>query len=199
MTADELTTADDVRWIDGLRARSSRAVQALHDRVRAGLGAAFGGRADVSDADLDDFVQDAVLRTLERLDSFRGESAFSTWAMAIAVRSSLTSLRRRRWTQPSLEDFAQPLDRRDSSAAGERSELISLLRDAIDAELTARQRQVLTAELDGVPTVVLAEQLSTTPGAIYKITHDARKKLKRALERAGVDARSVAETLGGNG
>ena len=53
MTADELTTADDVRWIDALRARSSRAVQALHDRVRAGLGAALGGRADVSDADLE--------------------------------------------------------------------------------------------------------------------------------------------------
>jgi DNA-directed RNA polymerase specialized sigma24 family protein len=54
---------------------------------------------------------------------------------------------------------------------------------------------VLLGELDGIPQVVLADRLSATPGAIYKVSHDARKKLKAVLERAGYDATSVEEVL----
>jgi RNA polymerase sigma-70 factor (ECF subfamily) len=36
-----------------------------------------------------------------------------------------------------------------------------------------------------VPTDVLAERLGTTRGAIYKTLHDARAKLRRALEESG--------------
>ncbi len=36
-----------------------------------------------------------------------------------------------------------------------------------------------------VPTDVLAERLGTTRGAVYKTLHDARAKLRRALEESG--------------
>ena len=36
-----------------------------------------------------------------------------------------------------------------------------------------------------IPTDVLAERLGTTRGAIYKTLHDARAKLRRALEESG--------------
>ena len=36
--------------------------------------------------------------------------------------------------------------------------------------------------LNGVPIDVLAEQLETTRGALYKTLHDARRKLRLALE-----------------
>jgi RNA polymerase sigma-70 factor (ECF subfamily) len=39
--------------------------------------------------------------------------------------------------------------------------------------------------MDEVPTDVLAERLGTTRGAIYKTLHDARAKLRRALEESG--------------
>lgn len=200
MTSAAPRTLADDDWIAGLRAGESEATAALRARIRRGIGAALAGRADVTDADLEDFTQDAVLRVLERIDTFRGDSKFSTWAMAVAVRVSLTALRRRRWAAMPLDERLEELVSPDwagntGAASGAREELIAALRAAIVAELTPRQRQVLLGELDGIPQIVLAERLSATPGAIYKTSHDARKKLKAALARAGFDTETVQQTL----
>jgi len=51
--------------------------------------------------------------------------------------------------------------------------------------LTPRQREVLIAlAIDGVPTEDLARRLDTTPGALYKTLHDARRKLRANLVEA---------------
>jgi RNA polymerase sigma-70 factor (ECF subfamily) len=48
--------------------------------------------------DTEDLVQETVLRALEKLSTFRGDSAFSTWLVAIGVRAVLDHLRaRKRW------------------------------------------------------------------------------------------------------
>lgn len=200
MEAVTASTVANDEWIAGLKAGRSDLTAALRGRVREGLGAALADRRDVTDADLDDFTQEALLRVLDRLDSFRGDSRFTTWAMAVAVRVSMTELRRRRWA-------TEPLDERlielaapgppggDGNTSGIRGELLSTLRTAIAEQLTPRQRQVLLGELEGIPQVVLAERLSATPGAIYKVSHDARKKLKAGLERVGYDAGAVEEAL----
>jgi RNA polymerase sigma-70 factor (ECF subfamily) len=48
--------------------------------------------------DTEDLVQESLLRALEKLGSFRGESAFGTWLVAIGVRAALDHLRaRKRW------------------------------------------------------------------------------------------------------
>ncbi len=194
-----LTFSKDV-WIAGLKGGRSDLTATLRARIRRGLAAALVGRSNVSDADLDDFTQNAVIRILERLDTFRGESGFTTWAMAVAVRVSLTELRRRVWTDTPLDERLEVLARPEQSgmpggATDELAEMLAALRGAIADALTPRQRQVLLAELEGIPQVVLAERLGSTPGAIYKTSHDARKKLKAALERKGFDARIVRETL----
>lgn len=193
-----ITTNDE--WIAGLRAGDTDVMAALRHRIRRGLGVALSGRSDVDDADLDDFTQDSVMRVLERLDTFRGDSGFATWAMAVAIRVSMTALRRRRWAVRPLEDVhnepASPsVPETHGSAASVRDELLTVLRTAIDQALTPRQRQVLLAELEGVPQVVLADRLSSTPGAIYKTSHDARKKLKVALTRKGFGAETVRQML----
>jgi RNA polymerase sigma-70 factor (ECF subfamily) len=40
--------------------------------------------------------------------------------------------------------------------------------------------------LNGVPIDVLAERLNTSRGALYKTLHDARRKLRKHLEDAGL-------------
>ncbi|NJL95727.1 MAG: hypothetical protein HC915_19350, partial [Anaerolineae bacterium] len=50
-----------------------------------------------------DFAQDAVLRVLDNLHTFRGDSQFITWAMKIAARVAVSELRRARWKDFSLE------------------------------------------------------------------------------------------------
>lgn len=192
--AAELSSND---WLTGLRAGESSIVAALRARIRDGLRAALARRTQADDADLDDFAQESVLRILDRLHTFRGDANFTTWAMAIAIRVSLTALRKRRWAGKPLQelDFEPEAIGPIGGPSSERSELLHVLHDAIQEHLTPRQRQILLGELAGVPQVVLAERLSATPGAIYKVSHDARKKLKTVLAAAGFDARTVRNTL----
>ena len=77
-------------------------------------------------------------------------------------------------------------DRATPQAAVETSELLAGLREAIEHELSPHQREVLVAiALNDVPIDVLAERLDTTRGALYKTIHDARRKLRAALDDRG--------------
>ena len=49
--------------------------------------------------------------------------------------------------------------------------------------------------LNGVPIDVLAEQLGTTRGALYKTLHDARRKLRRALTDTGLDLETRSKEM----
>jgi len=189
-------------WLAGLRARDADVLAALRERICLGLRAALGQRSDAGELDLDDFAQESVLRVLDKLDSFRSEARFTTWAMAIAVRLSLTQLRRKSHKDVSLDDslgaaLSDKTNSPEGAVHGARTEMFVRLQQGVQEALSERQRQVILAELDGVPQVVLAEQLSVSPGAIYKTSHDARKKLKAYLAGAGYDSETVGELLAG--
>jgi RNA polymerase sigma-70 factor (ECF subfamily) len=69
----------------------------------------------------------------------------------------------------------------------EQTELLTALQAAIGEILTPHQRRVLVGlALDGVPIDVLADRLGTTRGALYKTLHDARRKLRKHLDRCGL-------------
>ena len=53
----------------------------------------------------------------------------------------------------------------------------------------------MLAELKGMPQDEIAEQLGSSRNALYKLTHDARKKLKERLEVAGFTAEDLVATL----
>lgn len=138
-------------------------------------------------------ADDALVAVLGRLDSYRGESRFTTWAYKFALLEAAVAVRRRAWQGREL-----PLaDERWSSfgAAGpssheraETNELLAAIREAIDLVLSERQREVFTAlALNDVPIDVLAERMATTRGALYKSLHDARRKLRDELRRRGLD------------
>jgi RNA polymerase sigma-70 factor (ECF subfamily) len=145
--------------------------------------------------DLDDLAlqsaDDALVAVLAKLDEFRGHSRFTTWAFKFALLEAAVKMRRRPWQgrELPLEPERWPhITDRDASpeADAEQSELLEAVRQAIDQELTAHQRDVLVAvALNGVPIDVLAERLDTTRGALYKTIHDARRKLRRRLEADG--------------
>jgi RNA polymerase sigma-70 factor (ECF subfamily) len=58
-----------------------------------------------------------------------------------------------------------------------RERVRAALRNAIDNELTPRQRAVLVAELQGMPHAEIAKELRMNRNALYKLAHDARKKV----------------------
>ena len=66
---------------------------------------------------VEDFVQDSLVRILDKLDTFRGESRFTTWAQKIAVRVAFSELRRQRWKDISLQDLMPSDDSGDFTPA----------------------------------------------------------------------------------
>jgi RNA polymerase sigma-70 factor (ECF subfamily) len=171
---------------------SNAASEELRRFLRASLGKSFAGEHNVSDADLDDFTQEAILRILGALGTFRGDSRFTTWALSIAIRTAFSQLRRRRHKHVSLEDLKTPMDMvqwprspADPGRGAQRAELMAALRSAIDDRLTERQRTVILAELQGVASERVATLLGTNRNAVYKVYHDARRKLRLALSDGG--------------
>jgi len=136
-------------------------------------------------------ADDALVAILAKLDGFRGDSRFTTWAYKFVLLEAGVKARRRAWQgrEVTLDEqawagFADPAPTAQRTL--EERELLAALRDAVETELTPHQRQVFRAlALDGVPIDVLAERLGTTRGALYKTLHDARRKLRSALHRAG--------------
>ena len=78
---------------------------------------------------------------------------------------------------------------------GNKQAVLAALRRLIETSLTDRQRVAILAELEGVPQVVIAEQLGMNRNALYKLGHDARMKLKQGLLDAGISAEEVRSAL----
>jgi RNA polymerase sigma-70 factor, ECF subfamily len=203
MTMPTETPVDDsslwLRRLRGTGAERDGAVAELHllmlkaarfevERRRASLPHLRGG-------DFEDLAQqsadDALLALLGKLDEFRGESRFTTWAYKFALLEAGVKLRRRAWQGREvpleqeawalLADAGSPAERR-----AEEAELFAALREEIERGLSPRQRQVLVAvALNGVPIDVLAGRMGASRGALYKMLHDARRKLRQALSARG--------------
>jgi RNA polymerase sigma-70 factor, ECF subfamily len=143
-----------------------------------------------SGRDLDDLAvqsaDDAVVAILAKLGQFRGDSLFTTWACRFAQLEAPAKVRRRvgrHGALPADIDFERSqLWQGPSPSPHQRTvakEAARTLARLIASELTARQREVLIAMvIEGVSTDDLAARLETTPGALYKTLHDARRKLR---------------------
>jgi RNA polymerase sigma-70 factor (ECF subfamily) len=198
-------------WLEELKSHGGRREQAIarlrelllraarHEvnRRRATLGHLGASECD----DLaEQSATDALMAVLSKLEDYRGDSRFTTWAYKFALLDAGVKLRRRAWhgRELPLEDaswkalasiHAQP--ERDAEAG----ELIAAIKVAIEEDLTARQREVLVAlTLNGVPIDVLAERMGSTRGALYKTLHDARQRLRARLV---ADGQSIELMSGG--
>lgn len=192
-------------WLADLRGPArDQALADLRALLVRGLRYALADRPGVTGADLEDFAQDALLKILAGLDSFRGESRFTTWAQKIAVRVALTELRRRRWRDVSLRDLVAPYEDADLTPAvltdpaaspegqAARQMVVEALRRLIAEELTGRQRQAVTAVMmGGMPLEEVARRMGTNRNALYKLLHDARRRLQRRMIAEGFSPRDV--------
>lgn len=203
---DAAKQRSDQDWVADISVAGERRENALLELrtiIVAGLQRTFRGRLDKLAFNIEDTAQEALLRITSRLDTFRGDSRFTTWAMAVAVRAAVTEMRRARWRDVSLDEMAEagrlPPAARDKPGADERldsSRLMEVVRRTIETELTQRQRRALEAELGGAPPDEIARRLDTNRNALYKLVHDARVRLKQAILREGWTERDVRSLIG---
>ncbi len=188
------------QWVADLGAEGSAREAALADLAAVlanGLRRGLIGQVDTSapgfDVLIDDFVQDALLKILENLDTFAGRSLFTTWANKVALNIGLTELRRKRWRDTSLDGLMQteegeftpsfvadPAPRPEELT--ERKELMGYVNHLINEELTEKQRTALTAAvIQGRPLSEVAWMMDSNQNAVYKLVFDARQRLRRRL------------------
>lgn len=186
-------------WLRDLRATGpiqEAAVERLHALLLKAARFEVGRRRAVTPHLRGDAVEDianeaaadALLSVLSRLDDFRGASRFTTWAYKFALLESAVKVRKRAWQGRELPLESETWELFASRSLEpaeevEQSELLGRVQQLMEHELTTHQRRVLVAlALNEVPIDVLAERLGTTRGALYKTLHDARRKLRAALE-----------------
>ena len=192
-----LLDPDSRSWwhrLHGCESVRTEAIEELHERLQRE--AKFHVRQRVSTlsafprSDIDDLAtqaaNDALIALLGKLDDYRGESQFLTWARRFAALEAKVSVRRRlgRDRVGISRDPDHALLVADPGCSlhdrVEMRERLRILTKVINNRLTVRQRAVLVAvAIDGVSTDTLAGELRTTPGAIYKTLHDARMKLRQ--------------------
>ncbi len=188
---DETTRA----WVEGLQSTGAR-----HDRCVAELYALLrrvarhevsrrAGSLQLSGPEADDVAEqaadDALMAIKAKLDGFRGESRFTTWAYRFVVFEVSTKLGRHFWRRRPV-----PLDREDwerlpdvstvlPEQAAERHELWAALRRAVAEDLTDLQRRVFVAiAVNEVQMDAFARELGSNRNAVYKVLFDARRKLR---------------------
>lgn len=206
-----MTKRTNEEWLVALQGPGrDRAIRDLRAVITRGLKVTFAGRVRGLEETTEDFAQDALMRVLNNLDSFRGESHFTTWAQRIAVRVAYAELRRKRWRDVSLQEVVERhagssrepsalTDRRSSSPEREteRKMMAETLQSFIHEELTQRQREAMVAVMfEGMPLEETARRMETNRNALYKLLYDARKKLKKRIEAEGLTPREVLEAIG---
>jgi RNA polymerase sigma-70 factor (ECF subfamily) len=144
----------------------------------------------------EDISQDALMNILAKLNSFKGRSKFTSWAYRIVINQAASELRRLRYLDLSLDGLLESepgafhalLSDDEQIEPDRRSEqemYIHLLCEIIEHELSDHQRAaIIGVYLQGHSMDEVAGALDITRNTLYKLLHDARKRLKaRLLER----------------
>mgnify|MGYP006302168941 CR=1 FL=1 len=201
-----MTKRTNDQWLEDLQAGGEpqeRALEDLRGILLRGLPYALNKWLPSNDprfsALADEVAQETLLRILDRLETFEGRSQFTTWAHKIAVRIALSELRRKRWENTSLDDLVDgdtnpPLislmmdkARLSPDVLAEQSDWMEILRKILQEELTENQQKLMAAVvIHGMPLEEAAKRMGSNRNALYKMMHDARKRLKNRLTREGL-------------
>jgi RNA polymerase sigma-70 factor (ECF subfamily) len=207
-------------WLNDLRSKGTQLDTAIEDllkHLRRGVLAYLHTRSDLNylaEVELqqmsEDFSQEALLKIQANLDNFQGKSKFTTWATKIAANHTISELRRAKWRDlsldaitesgTSLQEILTPTtdqDQGNPDTESERRQVWESLNYVINNELTDRQRQALVAvRIENVPISEVARLLETNANNVYKLLHDARLKLKRALQTLDLDSEYILKLFG---
>jgi RNA polymerase sigma-70 factor (ECF subfamily) len=139
-------------------------------------------------ADAEDLTQDAFFQVFRNVNSFRGDSAFSTWLYRIAVNTVLMKLRRRK--APILVSLDEPVTTESKSVKREPGAPDARLRGTVERlalerateDLPPGCRQIFDLhEVEGYQHHEIARRLGCSSGNSKSQLHKAKLKLRAVL------------------
>jgi|LNFM01.1.fsa_nt_gb RNA polymerase sigma-70 factor (ECF subfamily) len=188
----------DSKLVEMARKGNKRALSALLSRYQPVIQRQLL-RFPVDAADRADLVQDAMMQVIRRLDSFRGDSQFSTWLYRVTANAALMRMRSdRRRRQTSFDDHEAEAESAmhniPSTPGGEWALRVDKRveekhrRDQLEQaleELPENYRDVVLEHyLEGEPLQALADRLGTTESSVRSRLHRARTVLRERLREA---------------
>lgn len=164
-------------------------------------------RSSGSPEDAADITQEVFLRAWRSIETFRGDSGFSTWLFRITMNMCVDHARHRQ-SQPQCrplvigeEDAERPIP--DTAPTPEEhldnSELGRELAAALDAVSEEHRRIVLLRDVSGMSYTEIAEVLEISEGTVKSRLARARVALRRILLERGnlFEAAPSKDTKGG--
>jgi RNA polymerase sigma factor (sigma-70 family) len=220
IAVDEQVTAENISWVRSLTADGAEFEEAVTALYRLLVKFAYTeakrkrARLHLAGPELDDVAHqsaaDATLTICRKVESFRGECRFTTWAYRFVALDVASKVGRHFWQRAaiSIDDRQRAAIAIDddewtllASNLAEAPEMQAESKDLVEAiqrsfweDLSERQQRAFEAVVvRGVPIPNVAEELGSSPNAIYKTLFDARRKLRKSLVAAGYLADRWAE------
>lgn len=175
------------RLIERACAGDPLAVRTLYDRYSPRVFAVV--RRIAGDDDLaQDYAQEAWIRALRALPSFRGDARFSTWLHRIAVNAALQALRRSGPRERRETDMPETI----AVAPARRDVLLEeRLEEALDRLPEGMRKVLILHDVEGYTHEEIGELLGVNPGTSKSQLFKARAKMRGIL--AGTDAADLDE------
>ena len=139
----------------------------------------LGDKEDAKDAS-----QETFLRAYNKLDTFRGRSAFRTWLLRVAMNVSLNerSSRRRKVPHDNIglaQQFVASTEGPDAELM--RAEAATQMHNALQLVRPDHRAAIVLRELEGLTYQETAESLGIPEGTAKSWVHRRREQLKRIL------------------
>ncbi len=172
----------------------ARAIRSLYDRYSPRVYAVV--RRIAGDDDLaQDYAQEAWIRAIRALPTFRGDSRFSTWLHRIAVNAALQALRKAETR--SKREGPTPVDV-PIAPMHKDSLLQKRLQKALDGLPEGMRRVIILHDVEGYTHEEIGDVLGVTAGTSKSQLFKARAKMRvmlaglaGAAQEPGVEAWSI--------
>ncbi len=177
--AETATVPPDAALVQRAQTGDMAAFEALY-RAHCGRVHALCLRMTRNAAEAEDLTQEAFVRAWRKLESFRGESAFTTWLHRLTVNLVLTNRRAhtRRAERVTSTDDLTPFD----AGGRELPAGTSLDLEQAIAQLPVGARRVFVLhDVEGYRHHEIADMLGLAVGTTKAQLHRARRILRKAL------------------
>jgi len=184
----ELTDADVVRLAQHGDADAFERIYRLHRRRVYSLCL----RMVKDRTQAEDLTQDVFLQVFRKINSFRGESAFSTWLHRISVNIVLMRFRKKPIAEISLDTITNPEEEFSPTAIDFGVPDLRLngvidritLQAAINKLAPGYRAMFILHEVEGYGHKEIAEMFGCAPGNSKSQVHKARMRLRELLQKA---------------
>ncbi|MBE7037161.1 MAG: sigma-70 family RNA polymerase sigma factor [Ruminococcaceae bacterium] len=167
--------------------------QLIRDYEKRILNYCFRMMGNLSDAE--DAAQEVFVKIFRFIDSFNGQSSFSTWLYRIASNVCLDLLRKaKRQPKDTVSIYQENDEGEEYSIAiedtepdpyerAQLSEAQKVLKEALNQLSDEHKQVIILRDIEGLSYEEIAEAMGTAPGTVKSRINRARQMLKKLLEK----------------